>query len=167
MIHWIFEGALTVLALGSIATAQSGASPVGTWRLLSSRDTNEKGETKDSYGAHPTGFLTYTAEGRMIVLITTEGRKPLSIADWVKAPAEERAEAYATCIAYAGRYSLSGDEVIHHVEASTVQNFVNTDFVRYIMKLDGDRLILRTTPLLKGGEAETQDLVWERVKPGQ
>ncbi len=73
MMSWIFAAALTVLALGSIATVQSGASPVGTWRLLSSKDTNEKGETKDSYGAHPTGFLTYTAEGRMIVLIRRKG----------------------------------------------------------------------------------------------
>jgi len=55
--------------------------------------------------------------------------------------------------------------VIHHVEAASVQNFVNTDFVRFITKVDRDRLILRVPPLLKGGEPITQELVWERMKP--
>jgi hypothetical protein len=45
------------------------------------------------------------------------------------------------------------------------QNLVNTDFVRFITKVDRDRLILRATPLLKGGERVTQELVWERMKP--
>jgi len=127
--------------------------------------TNEKGEVKDSYGRNPTGFLTYTADGRMMVIITNDGRKPLSVPDWISAPAEERAEAFATSVAYAGRYTFSGDKVIHHVEAATLQNFVNTDFVRFITKVDRDRLVLRVPPLLKGGERVTKELVWERMKP--
>ena len=45
------------------------------------------------------------------------------------------------------------------------KNFVNTDFVRFIAKVDRNRLILRVPPLLKGGERVTQELVWERMKP--
>jgi hypothetical protein len=54
----------------------------------------------------------------------------------------------------------SFDKVIQHVEAATLQNFVNTDFVRFITKVDRDRLVLRVPPLLKGGERVTQELVW-------
>jgi Lipocalin-like domain len=121
---------------------------------------------KDSYSGNPTGFLTYTADGRMMAIISNDGRKPLSVPDWISAPVEERAEAYATSVAYAGRYTFSGDRVIHHVEACSIQNFVGTDFVRFITKVDRDRLILRVPPpLLKGGERVTQELVWERMKP--
>lgn len=167
MTKWILAVALTLSAFSSTAIAQSKSDLVGTWKLVSSKDTNEKGEVKDSYGRNPTGFLTYTADGRMIVLITTDGRKPLSVPDWVAAPAEERAEAFATSIAYAGTYTLSGDKVIHHVEAASMQNLVNTDLVRFMAKVGRDQLILRTAPLLKGGERVTQQLVWERMKPIQ
>ena len=66
------------------------------------------------------GLLTYTADGRMMSITTKGGRKPLSVPDNVGAPAEERAEAFATMTAYAGSYRegtllclrLTGDEGI-------------------------------------------------------
>jgi Lipocalin-like domain len=165
MTKWILAAALIFSAFPSSAIAKSKGDLIGTWKLLSSKDKNEKGEVKDSYSQNPTGFLTYTADGRMMAIISNAGRKPLSVPDWISAPAEERAEAFATSVAYAGRYTFSGDRVIHHVEASSLQNFVGTDFVRFITKVDRDRLILRVPPLLKGGERVTQELVWERMKP--
>jgi hypothetical protein len=165
MTRWILAAALIFSAFPSSAIAKSKGDLIGTWKLLSSKDTNEKGEVKDSYSRDPTGFLTYTADGRMMAIISNDGRKPLSVPDWISAPAEERAEAFATSIAYAGRYTFYGDKVIHHVEAAGLQNFVGTDFVRFITKVDRDRLILRVPPLLKGGERITQELVWERMKP--
>jgi hypothetical protein len=42
-------------------------------------------------------------------------------------------------------------------------NQVGTDLVRFV-KLDGDRLTLRTTPILQAGAQTTTDLVWERLK---
>jgi hypothetical protein len=165
MTKWILAAALIFSAFPSSAIAQSKDALVGTWKLISSKDTNEKGEVKDSYSRNPTGFLTYTADGRMMAIITNDGRKPLSVPDWISAPAEERAEAFATSIAYAGSYTFSGDRVIHHVEAASLQNFVNTDFVRFITKLDRDRLILRVPSIQKGGERVGQELVWERLRP--
>lgn len=139
---------------------------VGTWKLISARDTTEKGDVKDSYGRNPTGFLTYTADGRMIAIITADGRKPLSVPDYISAPAQERAEAFATLAAYAGRYTIVGDKVIHHVEAVWVENYVKTDLVRYIVRFEGNRMTLRTAPFLKGGvKLAHQELVWERLKP--
>ena len=50
-------------------------------------------------------------------------------------PEQERAEAFSTFLAYAGRYTVSGDSIIHHVEAAWRQDWVNTDQVRLIVKL--------------------------------
>jgi len=99
-----------------------------------------------------------------MAIITNGGRKQLSVNDWVAAPASERAEAFATMIAYAGRYTLSGDKVIHHLEVASLQNVVGADLVRTIVRFEGKRVTLRTSPFLKGGlQIASQELVWERM----
>jgi hypothetical protein len=37
--------------------------------------------TSSAGGSHPSGFLTCTADGRMMAIISDDGRKPLSLAD--------------------------------------------------------------------------------------
>jgi len=168
MTKWI----LTVLIVMPFcsATAQSRDAIVGTWRLVSMTNTTAKGEVNYPMGRNPSGFITYTADGRMMVIITGDGRKALSVSDYIAAPAEERAEAFATLAAYAGRYTLTGDKVIHHVEIAWMQNLVSTDLIRSVVKLDSNNLILRTPSgapsILRGGvEVASQEAVWERVKP--
>ena len=46
-------------------------------------------------------------------MISSDGRKSLSVGGGT---VEEQAEAFKTFLAYAGRYTFSGDKVIHHVE---------------------------------------------------
>lgn len=99
----------------------------------------------------------------MSVIITDDGRKPLSVNDRLAAPLEERAGAFSTLIAYAGTYTLSGDKVIHHVEIDALQNRVGSDQVRFA-KFEGDRLVLKTPPIMRGGVPQTLELVWERLK---
>jgi hypothetical protein len=160
-----------ILALASIlltfsahGIAQSKDVLVGTWKLISATNTTEKGELMgDAYGQNPTGFLTYTPDGRMMAIIAWGGRKPLSV---LPAPVQEQAEAYSTFIAYAGRYTLSGDRVIHHVEAAMRQDWVNTDQVRFIVKLQDNRLTLRAPIYVaRTGVRQSQELVWERMRP--
>ncbi len=98
-------------------------------------------------------------------MISHGGRKPLSVGDWSLAAAEEKAEAFGTFAAYAGRYTLMEERVIHHVEVSSLQNWVNTDLVRLI-QFQGDRIVLRTPPTASNGKIQTWELVWERV-PGK
>ena len=98
----------------------------------------------------------------MTAIISYGGRKRLSSSDSRSAPAEEQAEAFRTFVAYAGRYTLNGDKVIHHVEISSLQNWVNTDLVRLI-KFEGGRIILATPPTSINGKIQTWELVWERA----
>jgi Lipocalin-like domain len=115
------------------------------------------------FGLKPKGILIYTREGTMSAVISHDGRKPLSVADRISAPLEERAEAFTTFFAYAGRYTDSGEKVIHHVEVSSVQNWVNTDLIRLVRK-EGARIILTTPPTSAGGTKQRFELVWERVE---
>src|SRR5712692_6100263 len=130
MKSWILAMPLTLMAFPSHGTAQSKDALVGTWKLISATNTTEKGEViEDAYCRNPTGLLTYTADGRMMAIITNGGRKRLS-ADSFSALVEERAKAFATLLAYAGRYTVTSDKVIHHIEVAWTPNLVNTDRVR-------------------------------------
>ena len=69
--------------------AQSKADLVGTWKLVSVSYVMNNGETnKEPYGPHPTGLITYTADDRMMAMIAFDGRKPLSVNDYITAPVE-------------------------------------------------------------------------------
>jgi len=165
MTKWLLFLAVIFATLASSATAQTKESLVGTWRLVTAKDTTDTGEVKDAYGQNPTGFLSYTSDGRVMAVIANGGRKPLSVPDKDSAPVEERAEAFSTFAAYAGSYSFTGDTVIHHFEAASTQNLVNTDGVRFV-KIEGDRLQMRTPPLVAGGvHIAYREFIWERLKP--
>ena len=165
MSKWIFALALAAVTAFSNGPAQTSKTLVGTWKLESATITTDKGEIRNSWGAHPIGFLTYTEDGRMSAILTLDDRKPLSVSDRISAPTNERAEAFATMTAYAGRYTLTGIEVIHHVEAASMPNDVGTNLKRSV-SLDGDRLVLLVaSPYLRGGiMVRSQELIWKRIK---
>jgi Lipocalin-like domain len=136
---------------------------VGTWRLVSASSTTSTGERIEApYGPGPTGFLTYSGDGRMMSLISYGGRKPLSFGGGTRSPQEEQAEAFNSFLAYAGRYTLGDDKVTHHVEISSIQNYVNKDLVRSI-KFEADRITLLTPPMAVNGKIQTVELIWERL----
>lgn len=144
----------------SNSTDHSAAELVGTWKLVGASSTTSSGERIEApYGVGPVGLLTYTAEGRISAVIGYGGRRPLSIGG---GKIEEQAEAFKTFLAYAGRYTLSGDKVTHHIEVSSVQNYVDRDLVRAI-KFEEDRITLTTPPTPVNGKIQTLELVWQRV----
>jgi hypothetical protein len=160
----VLRVAILSLVFSSVANAQCKESVVGTWKLVSVTATTGKGEVdKAVLGQNPSGLLTYTANGRMMAIISDDGRKPLSVADRVAAPDEERAQAYSTFMAYAGRYNFTCDKVVTHVEVASLQNWVNTDQTRFV-RLQGDRMFVRNTPQLRGGVMITIESTWERMK---
>ncbi len=137
---------------------------IGTWKLVSASSSTEIGATnKAVYGPEPTGILTFTPDGRMMTIIAMGERKSLSVPDRMTASLEERAEAFSTFIAYAGRYTLVGDKETLHIDVSSLQNWVGTDQVRFVF-LHGDQLTIRTPPMPRGGVVQTFELVWERLR---
>jgi lipocalin-like protein len=135
---------------------------VGTWTLKSTeRKTLETGEVTPLWGAHPSGTLVYTAEGRMSALVLAESRKAPAAAMPTEA---EALSLFKSMVAYAGRYTVDSDRVVHHVEQSWNQAWTGTDVVRFY-KFDGNRLTLTTAPAPnpRDGKMSVSTLVWERV----
>jgi Lipocalin-like domain len=104
---------LTVATSGITTRAQAADSIVGTWHLLSwvEEETESKAVHKN-FGDNPLGFITYTSDGNMMVMFADPSRKPAATP---KATNAEAAQLYRTMVAYAGRYTLEGEKVIHHI----------------------------------------------------
>jgi hypothetical protein len=155
---------LVLLLAATPAIAAPAPQVVGTWTLVSATSTDDKGQgMRAPYGKSPSGMLIYNADGSMSIVISNEGRKPLSVADREAAPAEERAQAFASFLAYSGRYKVAGDKITHHIEVSSVQNWVGSDLVRSV-QVNGDRLVLRTPPTTLGGRLQIVELAWQRAR---
>jgi hypothetical protein len=136
---------------------------VGTWRLVTASALSGNIRNDAPFGPAPSGLITYTSDGRVMAIICHSGRKPLVTGDRISASTDERAEAFATSFSYAGRYSVLGNKISHHVEIASVQNWVNTDLVR-LVRIDENKIILTTPPISVGGEIRITELVWERVQ---
>src|SRR3989442_13503345 len=107
----------SLLVVPAWAQAQTHDRLAGTWKLVSVSSSTAGGERNDTpFGPSPTGFLTYTQDGRMTAMISYGGPKRLSSSDARSAPAEEQAEAFRTFVAYAGRNTLNGGQGNHHIE---------------------------------------------------
>jgi Lipocalin-like domain len=157
------------LIISSTVNAQCKGSVVGTWKLESVTVTTDKGDMNNAaLGQNPSGLLTYTADGRMMEIISDDARNPLSIADRVATPTGERAKAYSTFMACAGRYTFTCDKVVTHVEISSLQNWVNTDQTAYdqtrFVTLQDNRMMVRTRPMSRAGLMVNIESVWERSK---
>jgi Lipocalin-like domain len=140
---------------------------VGTWKLVSASSTTAAGERSETpYGPNPAGFLTYyTGNGRVTALISYDRRKALSFGGGTP---EEQAEAFQTFLACAGLYSFSGDKVTHHVEISSIPNYVGKDLVRSVkfVKFQADQIVLVTPPTPVNGKLQTVELIWQRLPAG-
>ena len=135
---------------------------VGTWTLRATdRKSLETGETTPLWGTHPTGTLIYTADGRMSALVLAENRKAPSAAMATEA---EALSLFKSMVAYAGRYTIEPDRVVHHVEQSWNQAWTGTDVVRFY-RFEGNRLTLTTAPAPnpRDGRMSVSTLVWERI----
>lgn len=155
---------LIALNLHALEGCHSKDQMVGTWKLLSATSTTLTGTVNHAaFGPHPSGFLTLTQGGQMSFIAADDNRRPLSVLDRVTAPAQERAQAFATIVAYAGIYTLSCDRIIYHVEVSTIQNWVGSDLTRFI-HFSGHRLSLTTPITRKGGVSERIQLVFEKIE---
>ena len=93
-----------------------------------------------------------------MVIVVPESRKPLE-------KEEDRIAHHKQMVAYTGRYTLSGDKVIHHVDVAWNEAWIGSDLVRSY-KVSGDRLAITTAPTKYDidGTEQVSTLTLERVK---
>lgn len=149
-------------------THATAADFVGTWRLLDYSFVHEDGVIEHPWGTNVLGYLLYSAEGYM-----SGNLSPAN--DWTSRRARLAAALKAhdvrlasragrrDYIAYTGRYTVEGDTITHHVEASLFPNWVGRPEIRYY-NFEGDTLTLRTGPIRSGRHTIIAQLVWQRVR---
>ena len=136
---------------------------IGTWKLVAAVSEDlTTGEKTNIYKREPVGYITYGADGRIMVIIVDSGRK--KPAGSVAAGPEAEA-LFRTMAAYAGSYVIKGSQIIHHVDVSWNETWTGTDQVRNY-KFYGDRLSLATAPSPNPftGKMSVRTLVWEKMK---
>jgi lipocalin-like protein len=152
----------------AVLLAQSSAADeldiIGTYRLVSSeRVIVATGQTEDSFGSNPSGFITYGRDGRMMVIIVRSDRPKPEAVD--RMTDQQRAELLRSMLAYGGRYEIHGNQIEHHIDISWNEVWTGTTVVREVKK-EGDRLIYTTkpAPFSSDGKVSITKLVWEKVK---
>ena len=136
---------------------------IGTWKLVEAVSEDvATGEKTNVYKAGAAGFITYGADGRIMVIVVDSSRKKPA---GNVATGPEAEALFRTMAAYAGSYMIKGTQIIHHVDASWNQVWTGTDQIRNF-NFDGDRLSLATAPSPNPftGKMSVRTLVWERVK---
>ncbi len=143
---------------------------LGTWKLISITAIFLDGNVeKDTFGKNPIGYITYTIEGKMMVMFSKSERQLLSgnsasplTAAIHSVPIEERAQAFSSFNSYAGSYNIDGNKVIHHVEIASVPNRIGKSLTRNF-KIDGNRVTLHTPQSKSDDISKKFELIWERV----
>jgi lipocalin-like protein len=158
----------TLAAIGAISGQRNALADekdrlVGTWKLVSGvSEELETGQKTEIYKGAPTGFITYGSDGRVMTIIVDSNRKKPAGAVATSAEADAL---FRSMVAYAGTYSVRGNQLIHRPDASWNETWTGTDQVRNY-KFDGEHLNLATeaSPNPFTGKMSVRTLVWEKVK---
>ena len=155
---------LVVLVLFLIAVqpsfADDRAKILGIWRIVSQEwEDQGTGIRQPAMGKNPTGYVIFTPEGRMMALITGEGRNPPKTD-------QDRANLLNSMAAYTGMYRLEGDKLIYKAEVAWHPARVGTEQVRFC-RFDGDRLHVISDWMPSTGVPGQMGrliITWERAK---
>ena len=141
--------------------ADDSAKIHGIWRLVSFEvEFQATGERQNFMGNNPTGYIIFTPEGRMTVIITKEERKPATTD-------LDRADLLKSLVAYTGLYRVESDKWITKIDVSANPAWVGTEQTRSF-KINGNRL-QESTALMKYAAQPEKGMVryvltYERAK---
>jgi len=126
---------------------------IGIWKLVSwEKEIIATGQRSLFLGKEPAGYLIFTPEGRMMVLITGEGRLGLNTN-------QHCAELISSMYSYTGMCKIDGDKFITKVDVAWNPGWVGNNQIRSF-KIDGDRL-----QIIGGSGRTDKDIItWERAK---
>ena len=130
-----FVALACVVATPSLA--EDSNKVIGTWKLVSYEvEIQATGQKGPVMGDKPTGYATFTPEGRIFFVLTGGERKPAKTD-------HERAELLNTLVAYSGTYRLEGDKWTTNVDVAWNPEWVGTEQVR-TFQVYGERLVVLT-----------------------
>lgn len=146
-------------------SSRNSAPIVGAWKLVSLTIQKVNGEVTYPFGKNAQGSIIYTDSGRFSAQVLRPDRPKFASGDQLNGTTEEIRANYEGYVSYYGSYEFYNEKglIIHHVEASLFPNWEGQDQKRFF-ELSGNRLKLRTPPILWGGGGEVVGtLIWERI----
>ncbi len=155
---------LVEVKAAAATTAGTEPSLVGAWRLISMTSPDASGAHRPYWGEKPSGFLLYTADGRVAAQVYDTRRARLGVA-WQSADAEAARAQYAGLSTYFGTYAVDpkAHTVTHAVEGAMVPDWIGSRLVRAYRFVDADHVELR---VVADGQITADGLVlqWERIR---
>ena len=136
---------------------------VGTYRLLAFENYADDGEVARPFGDHPKGFIIYTGEGYMSAILMRSDRPNFAAGDILGGTDGEKLDAFASSSAYAGRWEIVGDQIIHHLEVTTYPNWTGTDQPRHF-ELTDTHFTLFPPKMMMNGKIRHGRVHWERIR---
>lgn len=135
---------------------------VGTWKQLSGTlEEVGSGVVRQSRDSPPIGYVNFSADGRlMLISVESERRKPAG-----EVPtAEEAAQLFRTLIAYAGAYTVQGNQVTYDLDVTWNESWTGTKQLRY-WEINGDRLMISTPEMVNPwtGKRSVMRLTFQKV----
>ena len=131
-LKWVVIAICLVVAVPP-SVAEDCAPILGIWRLVAYEvESQATGEREPVLGKTLTGNIIFTPEGRMMVVLTGEGRQ---------APTtdQDRADLFKSLVAYTGLYRVDGDKWLTKVDVAANPAWVGTEQTRPF-RVDGNRL---------------------------
>jgi Lipocalin-like domain len=137
---------------------------VGTYRVVAMEHSTDDGEVGRPFGDEPRGVIVYTAEHYMIAVLMRADRPRFAAGDILGGTESERAAAFATANAFAGRWELVDEEIVHHLEVTTFPNWVGTQ-QRRRFDLTDTHLTLYPPSMLMEGKLRRARVHCVRLRP--
>lgn len=135
---------------------------IGRWDILAWEQLYDDGRRQLPMGESLTGFIRYTEDGDMMCMIAKTDRPDFVTGGQWNADASEKAQAYESILAYAGTYSLTGDQVIHKVDISLFPNWKGGEQRRRLELRDDGTLAISARLEENTPQARTAQLLWKR-----
>ena len=150
------------LVVAAVSSSAADRTPlIGVWKLLSYQTEFQDGTPKRAtFSEHPSGYIIFTREGRMMAVLEAEARK-------VPSSDAEGAALLRSMFAYTGKYRMDGNRWITTVDAAWNPAWHGTEQVRSF-ELVGDKLTVTSmwqpSVVVSGSPMARGVLVFERVK---
>jgi hypothetical protein len=143
---------------------------LGSWQLRGWSISDERG-VRHPFGPDATGALSYSADGRMSVIVAKRYRPNLPGTKPRDGTDTELAEAFLSFFCYAGSWRIDGEAVVHEVDLTLNPNGLGTEQRRRITLSEtgpGGTVVAGTTLELSAEESTAwgmrqHRLAWQRV----
>ncbi len=138
---------------------------LGTWTLVSLTRFVGDVEEPGLMGRDAIGRIIFAPDGHMCFNAMRANRSKFGSRDFQAGTPEEKTAAYDSYTGYCGRYEVNDQEqsVVFRLELSSYPNRTETMQKRFA-EVTGNRLKIKSAPILSEGRQIVGVAVWERAK---